>query len=708
MKRTIPFLTLALLVVACNNSKEKEHPNQNEDQMNNTENPLLSESTLPYGAPDFSKIKDENFKPAMLEGMEQQKKAIETIVNNEEEPSFENTVIALEKSGELLERSSQIFYALTGANTNETLQAIEEEMAPKFASQNDEIYLNDKLFQRFKNLHGKRESLNLDPESLKLLEEYYEDFEIAGANLSVEDKTTLKRYNAKLASLTTKFGKTLLQANNAGAVTFTDKEELAGVDADYLKSIENKDGKGWTVPLLNTTQQPLLQSMDNRVSRQILFKAAWLRADGGANDTKGIIKDIIELRAQKAKLLGFNNYAEWSLQKTMAKTPATVNKFFAGLIPAATAKAQVEADEIQKIIKSKGEDFTLEPWDWNYYAEMVRKAKYDLDEEQIKPYFEMKNVLEKGVFYAAEKLYGITYKERTDIPTYQEDVKVYELFEENGDQLGLFYADYFARPSKRGGAWMSNFVTQSKLYNKKPVIYNVCNFPKPSGNEPALLTYDEVETMFHEFGHALHGFFANQQYPSLSGTSVARDFVEFPSQFNENWALYPDVLKNYAVHYKTGETIPQELIDKIKNSGTFNQGYSLTENLAASNLDMQWHTISGDKTIQDVDAFETEALRKTKLDVVHAVPPRYRSTYFAHIFAGGYAAGYYSYSWTEMLDHDAYNWFETHGGLTRENGQRFRDMVLSKGNTLELEKMYKDWRGSDPKIEPMLKARGLN
>lgn len=707
MKRVIPVFALALLFVACNNSKEKENKNQVEDQTNNTENPLLSESTLPYGAPDFSKIKDEDFKPAMLEGMEQQRKAIETIANNEEEPTFDNTVLALEKSGELLSRSSQIFYALTGSNTNETLQAVEEEMAPKFAAQNDEIYLNDKLFQRFKTLHEKKESLNLDPESLKLLEEYYEDFEIAGANLSAEDKTKLKEYNSRLATLTTKFGKTLLDANNTGAVTFANKEELAGVDADYLKSIENKDGKGWTVPLLNTTQQPLLQSMENRASREKLFMAAWMRADGGANDTRGLIKELVETRAHKAKLLGFNNYAEWSLQKTMAKTPATVNKFFAGLIPAATAKAQVESDEIQKMIKSKGEDFTLEPWDWNYYAEMVRKAKYDLDEDQIKPYFEMKNVLEKGVFYAAEKLYGITFKERTDLPTYQEDVKVYELFEENGDPLGLFYADYFARPSKRGGAWMSNFVTQSKLYNKKPVIYNVCNFPKPSGNEPALLTYDEVETMFHEFGHALHGFFANQQYPSLSGTSVARDFVEFPSQFNENWALYPEILKNYAINYKTGEKIPQELIDKIKKSGTFNQGYSLTENLASSNLDMQWHTISADRKIDDVDAFEKEALKKTKLDVVHAVPPRYRSTYFAHIFAGGYAAGYYSYSWTEMLHHDAYNWFETHGGLTRENGQRFRDMVLSKGNTLELEKMYKDWRGSDPKIEPMLKARGL-
>ena len=707
MKKAIPYLALALLVVACNNSKEKENPNKSEEQMNNTENPLLSESNLPYGAPDFSKIKDEHFMPAMLEGIEQQKKAVEAIANSKEEPTFDNTVLALEKSSELLSRSSQIFYALAGSNTNETLQAVEEEMAPKFAAQSDMIYLNENLFKRFKTLYDKKESLNLDAESLKLLENYYEDFEIAGANLSSEDKETLKEYNEKIATLTTKFGKTLLVANNAGAVTFTNKEDLAGVDEDFLKSKESKDGKGWTIPLQNTTQQPLLQSMENRASREKLFKAAWHRSDQGANDTREIIKQLVEVRAQKAKLLGFNNYAEWSLQKTMAKTPENVNKFFSGLIPAATAKAQAESDEIQKMIKAKGQDFKLEPWDWNYYAEMVRKEKYDLDENQIKPYFELNNVLEKGVFYAANKLYGITYKERTDIPTYQEDVKVYELFEENGDQLGLFYTDYFARPSKSGGAWMDNFVTQSKLYNKKPVIYNVLNIPKPAGNEPALLTYDEVETMFHEFGHALHGFFASQQYPSLSGTAVARDFVEFPSQFNENWALYPEILKNYALHYKTGEQIPQALIDKIKNSGTFNQGYSLTENLAGSNLDMQWHIISADKKIEDVNAFEKEALNRTKLDVVHAVPPRYRSTYFSHIFAGGYAAGYYSYSWTEMLHHDAYNWFENNGGLTRENGQRFRDMVISRGNTLNLEKMYKDWRGSDPKIGPMLKARGL-
>lgn len=705
MKKTLSLLVLLAVISACHDSKDKS--SKDDAQMDGTENPLMAESTLPYFAPDFSKIKNEHFKPAMIQGMEEQKKAVESIANSSEEPTFENTIVALEKSGELLGRASQVFYALASAHTNDDIQAISEEMAPKFSAQQDAIYLNEKLFNRIKTLYEIRESLGLDSESLKLLEDYYENFEIAGANLSAEDKEKLKEINSNLATLTNKFGKVLLAANNDGAVVFEDKKYLTGVSEDVLESRKVEDGEGWKIPLQNTTQQPLLQSMDNREAREELFTAGYMRADGGKNDTREIVAQIVKLRAQKAELLGFKNYAEWSLQNTMAKTPENVNNLFAGLVAAGTAKAQNESDEIQKMIASEGEDFKVEPWDWNYYAEKVRIAKYDLDEEQIKPYFEMNKVLEDGVFYAATKLYGITFKKRTDIPTYHEDVMVYELFEENGDQLGLFYADFFARPSKRGGAWMSNFVTQSKLYNKKPVIYNVCNYPKPSEGNPALLTFDEVVTMFHEFGHALHGFFADQQYPSLSGTAVARDFVEFPSQFNENWALYPDILKNYAVHYKTGEQIPQELIDKIKNSGTFNQGYSLTENLASSNLDMQWHTISSSEDVSDVGEFEKKALSRTKLDVVHAVKPRYRSTYFAHVFSGGYAAGYYSYLWTEMLHHDAYTWFEENGGLTRENGQRFRDMVLSRGNTQDLDKMYKNWRGSAPKIDGLLKARGL-
>ena len=703
MKKNSLFLILAIAFsTACNNQsgdKEKSADLQN--------NPFMEESKLPYSVPDFSKIKNEHFKPAFLEGMRQQTDSIKKITSNQKEPTFDNTVLALEKSGELLERVGNTFYTLTGANTNDELQDIQEFLAPKLSAHVDAIYLNEDLFQRIKTLYVKRADLGLDQESLKLLENYYEDFEIAGANLSTEDKEKLKEYNSKEATLSTQFGKTLLDANNAGAIKITDKADLAGLSEADINSIKEKNANTWKISLQNTTQQPLLQSLEKREIREKLFKASWNRADGSKNDTKAIITEIAEVRAQKAKLLGFANYAEWSLQKTMAKKPENVMHLFSGLIPAATAKAQEESTVIQNMIKEKGEDFTLEPWDWNMYAEMVRKAKYDLDENQIKPYFELKTVLEKGVFFAAEKLYGLTFKQRTDIPTYHEDVLVYEVFEENGDPLGLFYGDFFSRESKRGGAWMSNFVTQSKLYNKKPVIYNISNFTKPSEGEPALLSFDDVITMFHEFGHALHGFFADQMYPSLSGTSVARDFVEFPSQFNENWALYPDVLKNYAKHYKTGEQIPQTLIDKIKKAGTFNQGYALTENLAAANLDMQWHTISADVKIKDANQFEKEALSKTRLDVVHAVPPRYRSTYFSHIFNSGYAAGYYSYLWTEMLDHDAYNWFEENGGLSRKNGQRFRDMILSRGNTLNLEEMYKAWRGSDPKIEPLLKARGL-
>lgn len=704
MKKYFSVFLLAAVIVSCKDSKQE--PELTETEME-AENPFFAESTLPYYAPDFSKIKTEHFKPALIEGIKQKRDNIEAIANNEDAPTFENTIVALEKSGELLNRTRQVFGALSSADTNDEIQAISEEFAPQFSELNDGIYLNDKLYARVKALYDSRANLNLDAESLRLLEKYHTDFVIAGADLSDEDKVILKEYNARLATLTTQFGKTLLAANNNGAVVFQNKEDLAGIDEKRLKSLENKDGEGFKVALLNTTQQPLLQSMDNRDSREKLFMAGWERAIG-TNDTRPIVKEIVELRAKKAALLGFDNYAAWSLQETMAKNPENVRAFFAQLIPGATKRAAQEEMEIKKMAKSKGVELTVEPWDWNYYAEMVRKEKYDLDEEQLKPYFEINKVLHDGVFFAATKLYGITFKERTDIPVYHEDVKVYELFEENGDPLGLFYTDYFARPSKRGGAWMSNFVTQSQLYDKKPVIYNVCNYPKPSDGDPALLTFDEVSTMFHEFGHALHGFFANQKYPSLSGTSVSRDFVEFPSQFNEVWALNPQVLKNYAVHYETGEQIPQELIDKIKKSGTFNQGYSLTENLASSNLDFEWHTIGADTKIEDVNNFEKQALNRTKLDVVHAVPPRYRSTYFAHIFSGGYAAGYYSYLWTEMLDHDARNWFESNGGLTRENGQRFREMVLSKGNTEPLDEVYRNWSGRDPKIGPLLKARGVN
>ncbi|MBW7892021.1 MAG: M3 family metallopeptidase, partial [Chitinophagaceae bacterium] len=525
MKKIFIPICILLTMTACNNSSRQEKNNDNASV-----NPLLHESTLPYTTPDFSKIKNEDYRPAILEGIQLKKEAISKIANNPAASTFENTLVALEKSGESLDRALAPFYALTGAYTNDTLQQLQEEIAPLLSDVHDFIYLNDSLFHRIQSLYDKQNELNLDKESLKLLDNYYTDFKIAGAALSTESKEQLKKMNARLATLTAQFNKTLLAANNSGAVVFKDKQALSGLTDAELAARKNKDGDGWKIPLQNTTQQPLLASMTNRNSRKELFMAAWNRGDGGENDTKAIITEIATLRAQKARILGFENYAQWSLQKTMAKTPENVFKMFDGLVPAATGKAQIESDTIQQMIKKSGEDFRLEPYDWNLYAEKVRKEKYDLDENEIKPYFLLKTVLEKGVFYATTQLYGITFKRRTDIPVYHPDVLVYELFEEDGSPLGLFYGDYFARPSKRGGAWMSNLVEQSRLFNKKPVIYNVCNYPKPAGNEPALLTYDEVSTLFHEFGHALHGFFANQEYPSLSGTNVARDFVEFPSQ----------------------------------------------------------------------------------------------------------------------------------------------------------------------------------
>lgn len=706
-KSSLLILAVGLGLFSCQNEKDTKAQATSETQDAMENNPFMTESTLPYFAPDFSKIENEHFRPAMLEGMRQQEEAIKAIVENKEAPTFENTIIALEQSSPLLTRTSRVFYALAGSHTNDAIRNLQEELAPKLSEHSDAIYLNGDLFARIKELHEQTEDLNLDTESARLLDYYHNNFVVAGADLSKEDKEELKKLNSKEASLTTKFGRTVLDAMKEGGLTVEDQEELVGLSEAYLRSLKIEDGDGWYIPLVNTTQQPDLQSLEDRATREKLFKASWLRSDGSKYDTNEIIKEISHLRAEKAALLGFDNYAEWKLQNTMAKNPENVRAFFDSFIPAALAKASAESDKIESKMHALGQEGELEPWDWNYYAEKVRKAEFDLDENEIKPYFEVETVMEDGVLYAAEKLYGITYKKRDDIPVYHEDVSVYELFEEDGSELGLFYADYYARPSKRGGAWMSNLVSQSKLNGTKPVIYNVCNITKPADEEPALMTFDNVITLFHEFGHALHGFFADQEYSSLSGTAVARDFVEFPSQFNEHWATHPEIIKNYAKHHETGELIPQALLDKVAAAGTFNQGYSTVENLASSNIDYEWHTIGVDTKIGDASEFEAEALGKYKLDQVKAVKPRYRSSYFSHIFNGGYAAGYYSYLWTDMLNYDAYQWFVENGGLTRENGQRFRDMILSTGNTLDYDEMYKDFRGSEPSIEPMLKARGL-
>lgn len=692
---------LALTLVGCKNTSGTKTYTA-EDMK---DNPLIQESTLPYSAPDFSKIKDEHFKPALEYAMQVEMEAIEKIANNSEEPTFENTLVEMEKAHALLGQVANVFFALTNAHTNETLRKVEEEMSPKFAEHDDKIKLNENLFQRIKTLYDKKDQLGLEGEDLKLLEVTYQKFIIAGANLPADKKDKLKEINAKIAGLENKFGQTLLDGTNNASVTVTDTAQLAGLTSGEINSLKVKGKNEWKIPIINTTQQPYLASLSNAEMREKLFNASWKRTDGGKYSTLHIIKELVQLRLEKAKLLGFPNYAAWLLQDAMVENPETVLKFYNELIQPTVQAANKENDALVELAKSEGVN-EFKPSDWAYYAEKLRKAKYDLDEGQIKPYFELKNVLEKGVFYAATKLYGITFKERKDIPTYHPDVVVYEIFEEDGTPLALFYGDYFARESKRGGAWMDNFVTQSHLLGKKPVIYNVCNYTKPAEGEAALITFDDVTTLFHEFGHALHGLFANQKYPSLSGTSVARDFVEFPSQANENWVLHPEVLKNFAIHYQTGEVIPQTLIDKIKRASTFNQGFAFGEVIAASVMDFNFHTLTEIPADFDVNKFEMESLKAQNL-WMNNVPPRYRASYFNHIFGGGYAASYYAYTWTEMLARDTGKWFEENGGLTRENGQRYRDMILSKGNTINYKDAYKAFRGGDFEVSTILKERGL-
>ena len=675
-------------------------------------NPFFAKSKLPFQAPDFSKIKTSDFKPALEQGMKEKLAEIAKIANNPVSATFENTILPLEKSGALLSRTNHVFSLLTGANTNPELQQIEEEEAPKLAATTDAMYLNTKLFKRISALYNKRAQLKMDAESRRLLEYYYEQFELAGAKLSDADKAKLKALNKEEASLTTKFTSQLLAATKAGALVISDKSELAGLsDGQIEAAAQNAKENGmpgkWLLSLQNTTQQPMLASLTNRKTRQRLFEASVNRAEhGDANDTRAGILRLAQLRAEKAGLLGFENYAAWKLKDQMAQTPEAVDKFMAQLVPAAVARAGQEAADIQAEIDKQQGGFKLAAWDWDFYSEQVRKAKYDLDESEVKPYLELDNVLQKGVFYAANQLYGLTFKERKDLPVYQEDVRVFDVFDKDGSQIALFYCDYFKRDNKAGGAWMSNLVEQSKLMGTKPVIYNVCNFSKPAPNQPALISFDDVTTMFHEFGHALHGIFADAQYASLSGANTARDFVEFPSQFNEHWAMDPLVFKNYAIHYKTKELMPQVLVDKIKKAAMFNQGYATTEAVAAAELDLKWHTLGRDAAPKNVDQFETDALKRSNLDLPQ-VPPRYRSSYFLHIWSNGYAAGYYAYMWTAMLENDAYSWFKEHGGLTRENGQRFRDMILSKGNTENLGKLFLEFRGHQPDIKPLLENRGL-
>jgi peptidyl-dipeptidase Dcp len=676
-------------------------------------NPFYAKSTLPFEAPPYDKIKDTDYEPAMLAGMEQETREMRAIADNPAPATFENTFVAIERSGALLNRVSAAFSGVTGANTNPALEQVQTEMAPKFAAHSDAIYLDPKLFARVQAVYAKRTALGLKGEDLRLVEVEYERFVHAGAKLNEADKARLKELNGEESKLTNAFNRKLLAATRAGGYVTTDKAALAGMSEAQVSAAaaaaKARGAEGYAIPLQNTTQQPALAQLNDRATRQALFEHSWNRSErGDDNDTRSTVLRLVQVRAEKAKLLGFPTYAAWKLQDQMAKTPEAAIHFMDQLVPASTAEARAEEKDIHDLMSAQnpGTEMKVEPWDWEFYSEQVRKAKYDLDEKQVRPYFEINTVLESGVFYAANKLYGITFKERHDLPVYEPSVRTFEVFNADGSHLALFYCDYFKRDNKRGGAWMASFVRQSKLLGTGPVVYNVANIPKAAAGEPELMSFSDVITMFHEFGHALHGMFAQAQYPSLSGTSVPRDFVEFPSQFNEHWATQPEVFAHYAKHYQTGAPMPAELSAKLKKAATFNQGYEFTELLAAAELDMQWHTLPAGAAPANTDEFERAALERKSL-AVEAVPPRYRSSYFAHVFGGGYAAGYYAYLWSEMLDDAAYHWFEEHGGPTRANGDRFRAMVLSRGNTEDLQAMYDRWLGGEPKIEPMLKQRGL-
>ena len=679
-----------------------------------TDNPLLKESSLDFHYPLFDKITDEDFAPAYEQGMAEQLKEIEPIASNAESPTFENTIVALEKTGQLLGRVDRVFSNLTSANTNPQLQKIETDMAPKLSAQQDAIFLNGPLFKRVETLYNKRAQLGLDEESNWLIERYYKDFVRAGAKLNDTDKAKLKKMNAEIAELQTKFSQNVLKEKNAESIVVDSKSKLDGLSPNEITAAnaaakeEKKEGK-FVFPLQNTTQQPPLTNLKNRDLRERIMKVSLARnSHGGEFDNRDVVLKMVKLRAERAALLGYPSHAAYQLEDQTAKNVETVNKLLAQLAPPAVANARREAADMQKLIDQEHGGFQLASWDWAYYSEKVRQERYSFDEAQIKPYFELNHVLLDGVFYAATRLYGMTFKERHDLPVYQPDVRVFQVYDKDGKPLAIFLADYYARPSKRGGAWMNEYVNQSELLGMKPVVANHLNIPKPEAGQPTLLTYDETRTMFHEFGHALHGMFSNVKYPRFSGTSVPRDFVEYPSQVNEMWAIWPEVLAHYAKHYKTGEAMPKELLGKVLEAEEkFDQGFKTTEYLAATLLDQSWYQLKPDEVPNDVVAFEASALQKAGVDFA-PVPPRYRTTYFSHAFAGGYSAGYYSYIWSEELDADSVEWFKQHGGLKRENGDHFRDTLLSRGGSQDAMKLFHDFTGRDPWIEPLLKRRGLD
>ena len=681
-------------------------------------NPFFAESTLPLHYPAFDQIKDSDFAPGFDRGMADQLQEVAAIANATDAPTFDNTIVALEKSGQILQRTSTVFFSLVGVDTNDARKAIQAEYAPKLAAHRDAIALNPQLFARIQQLYDTRDKLGLDAEGVRLIERYHTDFVRAGANLSDADKTHLKEINGELAKLGTKFSQNVLAEVNDSAVVVDTKEELAGLTDEQIGAAaaaakaKGLDGK-YVIALLNTTGQPPEAQLKNRALRERLYRASVARGSrGNQYDNTAIVSQVLKLRAEKAKMLGYPTWAAYVLADETAKTPEAVNAMLTQLAPPAVANAKREGAALQAMIDqeqaAKGEPtFKLQAWDWAYYTEKVRAAKYNFDESQLKPYFEMKNVLENGVFYAAGQLYGLTFKQRTDLPVYNPDVLVYDVFDADGKQLAIFLADMYARPSKRGGAWMNSYVEQSGLTGNLPVVANHLNITKPTSG-PTLLTWDEVTTAFHEFGHALHGMFSHVEYPYFSGTSVPRDFVEFPSQVNEMWADWPSVLAHYAKHYQTGAAMPKELLDKVLATSKFNQGFATTEYLGSAMLDQSWHQVGADKIPEasGVMAFEAAALKANGTDYA-PVPPRYRTPYFSHIM-GGYAAGYYAYIWSEVLDANTVEWIKGHGGLTRANGDRFRATLLSRGGSKDALQLFRDFAGHEPQIAPLLERRGLN
>lgn len=716
----LPFI---VLLAACDSENSPSQPLSNSPEISRntaTEttvseiNPFFTESPLYLNYPQFDVIDNDHFGPAFERGMAEQIAEIEAIATQSAAPSFDNTIIAMELSGQLLDRVSRVFFALSSAHTNDDIRALEQELAPQLSAHQDAILLNRELFARIDGLYQQRQELGLNAESQRLLERYHTDFIRAGAALTPAQQEQMKEINSELAVLETRFSQNVLSEVNDLAIVVPSREQLTGLSESRIEAAsgEAQDRQlpgQFVLPLLNTSGQPVLANLQNRELRQRIMATSMSRGNrGGEFDNRGVVSQVLRLRAERAQLLGYENHAQYILENQTAQTVPAVNQRLAELTRPAMVNANNEAADLQQMIYDSGEDFELEAWDWAYYTERLRAARFDFDASQLQPFFEVDNVLQRGVFYAAEELYGLRFEERFDLPVYQEDVRVFEVFDSVGTTLGLFLADFYARPSKRGGAWMNSYVSQSDLLNTQPVVANHLNITKPPAGEPTLLTFGEVTTMFHEFGHALHGLFSSVEYPYFSGTSVPRDFVEYPSQVNEMWATWPEVLANYAVHYQTGEPMPQELLDKVLATQTFNQGFSTTEYLAASILDQALHQLAPEQVppADEIMDFEAEALAAA--GIYHDdIPPRYRTTYFSHIM-GGYSAGYYSYIWSEVLDADTVEWFKENGGLRLENGSHFRQTLLSRGGAEDAMTLFRNFRGRDAQIAPLLERRGLN